>query len=224
MEFKKNPTKDLSKWKGTLTHLGLAMSIGAVLVAFEWKAYEEKPLITISEQNTKWEEDFVPPITIVAPPPPPLIPTQVIILEDDQKIDQETLPDIDIDFSESEPIIDIPIGNNPPIIDKADEILDYTEEMSSFKGGMDAWYLYLKSNLNYPLNEQKLGVEGTVLLRFVINTDGSIQDVQVIRSPSEGLSHAAMTVIENSPKWNPGKSSGRPVRSRMTIPIRFKLN
>ena len=56
MELKKNPSKDLSKWKGALNHLGLAMSIGAVLVAFEWKTYEESPQLTITDQNSKWDE------------------------------------------------------------------------------------------------------------------------------------------------------------------------
>jgi periplasmic protein TonB len=223
MELKKNPSKDLFKWKGTLTNLGLAMSIGAVLVAFEWKAYEENPLITITDQNSHWEEDFLPPITFVTTPPPPVIPPQIKVIDNSVDLDQLEFPIIDIDLPGNEPIVAITLGD-PPIIDKADEIMDFTEEMASFKGGMEGWYAYLKANLKYPRQEQKLGIEGTVILRFVINTDGSIQDVEVIRSASEGLAQAAISVIKNSPNWNPGKTGGRPVRSRMTIPIKFKLN
>ena len=109
-------------------------------------------------------------------------------------------------------------------METAPEIVDFTEVSASFKGGMEAWYEYLKSNLKYPRQEQKLGIEGTVIVRFVINTDGSIQDVEIVRSASEGLDQAAMAVIKNSPNWNPGKNGGRAVRSRMTIPIKFKLN
>ncbi len=221
MEFKKNPSKDLSKWKGSLTHLGLAMSIGAVLVAFEWKAYEESPLLTITNQNTNWEEDFLPPITFVTPPPPPIIPPQIKVIDDSEIIDQLEFPTIDIDLTENEPISPIELEEPPKEI--APEIVDFTEVMASFKGGMEAWYNYLKLNLKYPRQEQKLGIEGTVIVRFVINTDGSIQDVEIVRSASEGLDQAAMTVIKNSPNWNPGKNGGRPIRSRMTIPIKFKL-
>lgn len=221
MEYKKNPSKDLSKWKGALTHLGLAMSIGAVLVAFEWKAYEESPLLTITDTNSNWEEDFIPPITFVTPPPPQVVPPQIQVIDDAVKINHLEFPNIDIDLPGNEPIAAIELEEPPKEI--APEIVDFTEVMASFKGGMDAWYNYLKSNLKYPRQEQKLGIEGTVIVRFVINTDGSIQDAEIVRSASEGLDQAALAVIKNSPNWNPGKNGGRAVRSRMTIPIKFKL-
>ncbi|MFC5192547.1 energy transducer TonB [Algoriphagus aquatilis] len=222
MEHKKNPSKDLSKWKGALTHLGLAMSIGAVLVAFEWKAYEDTPLITITDQNSNWEEDFLPPITIITPPAPPVLPTQIKEIDNTIKLNPQEFPIIDIDLPGNDPIA--PIELEEPPKETAPEIVDFTEVMASFKGGMEAWYTYLKDNLKYPRQEQKLGIEGTVILRFVINTDGSIQDVEIVRSASEGLDQAALNVIKNSPNWNPGKNGGRAVRSRMTIPIKFKLN
>ena len=221
MEHKKNPSKDLSKWKGALTHLGLAMSIGAVLVAFEWKAYDESPLLTITDQNSNWEEDFIPPITFVTPPPPPVVPPQIQVIDNAVKIDQVEFPNIDIDLPSNEPITAIELEEPPKEI--APEIVDFTEVMASFKGGMEAWYNYLKTNLKYPRQEQKLGIEGTVIVRFVINTDGSIQDAEIVRSASEGLDQAALAVIKNSPNWSPGKNGGRAVRSRMTIPIKFKL-
>lgn len=222
MEHKKNPSKDLTNWKGALTHLGLAMSISAVLVAFEWKAYDESPLLTITEQNSDWEDDFIPPITFVTPPPPPAVPPQIQVLDNSVKIDQLEFPNIDIDLPSNEPIAAIELEEPPKEI--APEIVDFSEVIASFKGGMEAWYEYLKSNLKYPHQEQKLGIEGTVIVRFVINTDGSIQDAEIVRSASEGLDRAALSVIKNSPNWNPGKNSGRAVRSRMTIPIKFKLN
>lgn len=223
MELKKNPSKDLSNWKGALTNLGLAMSIGAVLVAFEWKAEEEKPLLSFNNENTSWENDFIPPITFTTPPPPPSIQPEIEIVDNSEEIDVKDLPLINIDLPVGEPLITVDL-DEPPVKEVAPEIVDFTEEMASFKGGMEGWYEYLKSTLRYPRLEQKLGIEGTVIVRFVINTDGSIQGVEVVRSAGEGLDEAAMNVIKNSPKWNPGKNAGRPVRSRMTIPIKFKLN
>jgi protein TonB len=69
-----------------------------------------------------------------------------------------------------------------------------------------------------------MGIEGTVILRFVVNTDGSIQDVEVLRGIGGGCDEIAKKVINDSPKWNPGISRDRAVRSRMTMPIRFSLN
>ncbi len=222
MEHKKHPSKDLLRWKGTLTNFGLMISISAVLVAFEWKAYEEKPLIEFDPSMTNWEDDFVPPITITPPPPPPTSPPQIKIIDNKVEIDPADFPPIDIDIPEDQPIDPVTL-EGPPVIETAPEIVDFTEVMASFKGGMDAWYGYLQANLKYPKTEQRLGIEGTVFLRFVINIDGSIQDIEVIRSASPGLDQAAIAVIKNSPKWNPGKNGGKAVRSRMTMPIRFKL-
>lgn len=222
MENKKNPSKDLRYWSGTLTNLGLMLSIGFVLVAFEWKAYEEKPMLFITDSNSHWEEEFTPPITITSPPPPPIVPPKLQMIDDEIEIDQVEFPPIDIDLPLGEPIVEVSLVG-PPIVENAPEIVDFAEVQASFKGGMEAWYSYLKENLTYPKQEQRMGMEGTVIVRFVINIDGSIQDVEVVRSASPGLDEAAKKVIENSPNWNPGKNGGRPVRSRMTIPIKFKL-
>ncbi|MFN3759087.1 MAG: energy transducer TonB [Algoriphagus aquaeductus] len=222
MENKKHPHKDLLRWRGTLTNFGLMISISAVLAAFEWKAYEDKPLLDLDRDMSAWEDDFVPPITITLPPPPPVVPPQIKVIDNEVKLDPQNFPLIDIDLPNDQAIPPV-ILDDLPVIETAPEIVDFTEVMASFVGGMEAWYTYLKTHLKYPKQEQRMGIEGTVILRFVINIDGSIQDIEVIRSASPGLDQAAVTVIENSPKWNPGKNGGRPVRSRMTMPIRFKL-
>jgi periplasmic protein TonB len=222
MENKKHPHKDLLRWRGALTNFGLMISISAVLAAFEWKAYEDKPLLDLDRDMSAWEDDFVPPITITLPPPPPVVPPQIKVIDNEVKIDPQNFPLIDIDLPNDQAIPPV-ILDDLPVIEKAPEIVDFTEVMASFVGGMEAWYSYLKTHLKYPKQEQRMGIEGTVILRFVINIDGSIQDIEVIRSASPGLDQAAVIVIENSPKWNPGKNGGRPVRSRMTMPIRFKL-
>lgn len=222
MENKKHPHKDLLRWRGTLTNFGLMISISAVLAAFEWKAYEDKPLLDLDRDMSAWEDDFVPPITITLPPPPPVVPPQIKDIDNEVKLDPQNFPLIDIDLPNDQAIPPV-ILDDLPVIETAPEIVDFTEVMASFVGGMEAWYIYLKTHLKYPKQEQRMGIEGTVILRFVINVDGSIQDIEVIRSASPGLDQAAVTVVENSPKWHPGKNGGRPVRSRMTMPIRFKL-
>ena len=222
MENKKNPSKDVHRWTQTFFSLGLALSVGAVLVAFEWKAYEEKPPLTF-DQGFLNLDDFDIPITVQDPPKlPEIVKTPVFkVIEDEIEIEDKY--DLDLNISEKDVIPEIKLDTKPPVIEDPDEIYDYTEVQASFVGGMEAWYAYLKKNLSYPKLEQRAGIEGTVFLRFVINTDGSIEDIQVIRSASDGLDAAAIAVIKNSPKWEPGRFRGKAVRSRMTIPIRFKL-
>lgn len=222
MELKKNPGSDLRRWYAPIFNLGLILSVSTVLVAFEWKAYEDKPLISIPDGNADWDTDIIP-ITIQNPPqaPPPLIAPEIKVIDNAIKIDD--VIKIDLNYPADDEIPEIKL-ESAPIIDKADEIIDFTEVQAEFQGGMDGWYAYLKSNLSYPKQPQRMGIEGTVFLRFVINLDGSIQDVEVVRSVDPALDQAAKDVIQSSPKWKAAKHHGRPVRSRMTIPIKFKLN
>ncbi|MBA4301428.1 protein TonB [Algoriphagus alkaliphilus] len=222
MELKKNPKSDLLKWSGAISNLGLAISIAFVLVAFEWKAYEEKPLLNISNANSNWESEVIP-ITIEVPPgtPPPVIAPQIKVIDDDIELDD--ILTIDIHFPGDEVIPEIKLAGRP-IIDVAAEILDFTEVQAQFPGGMYAWYTYLKANLTYPKQSQRMGIEGSVFLRFVINTDIGIQDVEVVRSVYSFLDKVALEVVQNSPRWKSALHHGRPVRSRMTMPIKFKLN
>lgn len=223
MELKKNSKSDLLKWQGPFFNLGLAVSVGVVLVAFEWKAKEEKPLIDLSDGDSNWKTELVP-ITIQNPPPvtpPPVAAPEITIIDNNTKIDEVLLVDINLSDSEEIPAIEL---TEPPTKEVADEILDFSEVRAEFKGGMDAWYKYLRNNLTYPKQAQRMQIEGTVLVRFVVNTDGSIQDVEVVRSVDPILDAAATEVVLNSPAWTAARHHGKPVRFRMTIPIKFKLN
>lgn len=223
METKKNPKVEIHRWTQTFFNLGLLLSVGAVLVAFEWKSYEEKSPLEFENGRLDLDEYQVP-ITLQDPPklPEPIQNPKIEIIQDDIQIKDEYV--IDVNISTTEDIPPIELDSAPPIVEVGDEIYDYTEVQATFVGGMEAWYAYLKKTLKYPKVEQRAGLEGTVFLRFVINTDGSIENVEVVRSAGAGLDAAAKEVIEKSPKWEPGRFRGKPVRSRMTIPIKFKLN
>lgn len=223
MELKKNNRADLRKWNGAFFNLGLATAVGTVLVAFEWKAKDDKPLLDLTRGITEWNTEIIP-ITIQTPPPvppPPIIPPEIKVVDNETKI--EDVFTFDVNVAEDEPIPAVEL-EGPPTIETPDEILDFTEVQAQFQGGMDAWYKYLRSNLTYPKQAQRIGVQGTVLIRFVINTDGTVQDAEVVRPVDPALDKAAIDVILNSPTWKAARHHGVPVRSRMTIPIKFKLN
>lgn len=104
------------------------------------------------------------------------------------------------------------------------EIFDVTEVQPNPPGGMDGWNQYLAENLKYPAQARQMGIEGTVILVFVINTDGSVSNVEILRGIGGGCDEEALRVVQNSPDWKPATQQGRAVNSRMRLPIRFKLS
>lgn len=222
MESKKNTKVDLKKWYGTLLNLGLVTSVGLTLLAFEWKSYPTGELKEINSFNEVWDIIDIPQ-TIQSPPPPPQQAIELIEQPNEIEIDDLSI-EIDVFTTETEELPEIVLPESAPKVDIADEIVDFTEVQATFKGGMEAWFAYLRKNLNYPNQARRLGIEGTVLVRFVVNKDGSVQDVEVLRGVGGGCDLEATEVIQNSPAWNPGKMRGLPVRSRIVIPIKFQLN
>ncbi|WP_439488241.1 energy transducer TonB [Algoriphagus sp.] len=223
MEPKKNPKSDLRKWSGALFNLGLAISLASVLVAFEWKAKDKLIMKDIAGIEDDWEILDIPITIHTPPPPPPPAPIEINELPDNIEIDEIKDFTIDLNTTEETIIPEIEISS-APVIEDVDKIVDFAEVQAMFKGGMDAWYAYLNKNLVYPSQAKRANIEGMVVVRFVVNTDGSIQDIELVRTIGGGCDEIAKKVIENSPNWNPGKMGGKAVRSRMTMPIRFRLN
>ncbi|GHU92956.1 cell envelope biogenesis protein TonB [Bacteroidia bacterium] len=105
-----------------------------------------------------------------------------------------------------------------------DKILDHVEQMPVYPGGDTELMAFLKNNLNYPVVDQEMGVQGTVTARFVVNKDGSVGDVEIIRSLSPSCDKEAIRVIKKMKDWIPGKQNGLPVRVYYTLPVRFRLS
>ncbi len=103
------------------------------------------------------------------------------------------------------------------------EIFDVVETQPMPQGGMSAWNNYLATNLKYPTQAKELGIEGTVIVVFTVNSDGSISNVEILRGIGGGADEEALRVVENAPNWEPGKQRDRVVNTRMRLPIRFKL-
>ncbi len=222
MELKKKDKASIRRWSSTIFQFSLMCSMALALVAFEWKSGFNYEMKSIPNENSEWILEEVP-ITLQTPPPPPSPPVILKPVPDDKIVDI-SLDKIDIDLPTEEAIPHVNISDTPPVIEVADEIEDFTDVQASFKGGMEAWYKYLLKNMTYPSQARRMGIEGLVIVRFVVNLDGSIQDAEIVRSLDPACDKEALSVIENSPKWNPGKLNGRSVRSRMVMPIRFKLD
>ena len=103
------------------------------------------------------------------------------------------------------------------------KIYDVVEEMPQFPGGPSALFEYIAQNIKYPVVAEENGVQGRVIVTFVVERDGSISDVKVVKSVDPSLDKEAQRVVNSMPHWIPGRQNGSPVRVKYTVPVTFKL-
>ena len=109
------------------------------------------------------------------------------------------------------------------VAEKNQQVFDVVEQMPEYPGGFQALFEYLGQNVKYPEDAEKQKIEGRVLANFVVETDGSISNVEVIKPAFPSLDAEAVRVLSAMPKWTPGMQSGKVVRVRFTVPINFSL-
>lgn len=205
--------------------MGLCLSLGLVLLAFEWRS-EFDPIDIPDEPDGEIFEVIVesPRSSIPTPPKPPkpvvINPTtdETLIENDEKEFDEEELFTEPVDSGSFEVLV-----VEPPE-DEIDEPIFVSEIMPSPDGGMAAFYKHLSKELRYPKSATRMGIEGRVFIQFIVEKDGSLSDVMAVKGISEECDLEAIRVIKSYPKWNPGKQRGKPVRVRMILPIYFKLN
>ncbi len=229
MELKKNPKADLEKRKGIYVELGLIIALAAALVAFNVKSYDQEE-IQVTERTVIDEVDEVvitTPTEETPPPPEPEAPeviTEVHVIDNDQESDNE-IGIINMDLTD-----DIEMGEAvaaaPEVEEEVKEDIVYVvvEQVAEFPGGEEALYKYLKDNIVYPNIARQTGIEGKVYIRFVVEKDGSISNVKVMRDIGGGCGEEAMRVVKSMPKWKPAKQQTRTVRSEFNLPVNFSFN
>jgi TonB family protein len=111
-------------------------------------------------------------------------------------------------------------------VDANNKIYDYTirEAEPVFAGGIQAFYAYLTHNIRYPVDSRTHYIQGKVLATFIVEKDGSVTNIKVLRAPAEDLGAEAVRVLQESPNWIPGTQNGKPVRVQYTVPISFTLH
>ncbi len=238
---------DVFHWSGIFFKLGLAITLFLTALAFNWTSWEKEVYIPenalrldeeIEVETPRSQQEKPPP----PPPPPPTItevPNTVEVEEDDnlfldQSIDVET------------EIVDAPKATQasapppppPPPPEEPEEapIFKIVEDMPRFAGcenvhkkeerdqcSQQKLLEFIYSNIKYPQLAKETRIEGVVVVQFVVEKDGSITDVKVVRDIGGGCGEEAMRVVKMMPKWIPGKQRGRPVRVLFNLPIRFQL-
>lgn len=226
MELKKNPKLDLEQRRPLFFQIGLVIAIGFVIIAFEWR-HEVEPIDPWTP-NDEPIDVYFPPITdIPAPPVPKIVPPKAEVVKATQAATIVVATDeIPVETYIDEPITDeIPQEIFVEPVDDGEEIeFIVSETMPSFPGGMDGFYEYLYSQLKYPKEAIRYDVDGKVFLSYVIDKDGSITHVKILKGIGSGCDEEAIRVLENSPKWSPGKQRGIPVRVRQSIAVNFQLD
>lgn len=223
MEAKKTPKADLNKKGPLFLAIGLLLSLSITLAAFEYRRGDGGELMDLGDVTDDFEELMeIPPTEQPPPTPPPIQQPQIIEIPDEEEIEEEIEIDLDVEITEETEVEEI-VFEEEPEEEVADQVFLVVEEQAAFPGGQKAWTKFLKKNLKYPRQATRMGIEGKVFLSFIVDQQGSISDIQVIRGIGGGCDEEAKRVLRQSPKWTPGKQRGRPVKSRMQIQIVFRL-
>ncbi len=177
-----------------------------------------------------------------APPPPilqssikftpPVIKKDEEVKDDSEMKTQQELTDTKVSISVADVkgtddgtgvnIADLP-DNKVIVAAPKEEVFTHVEQMPQYPGGDKEMMAYLSKNIKYPVIAQEQGIQGTVVLRFVVGKNGEVTDVTVMRSLDPSCDKEAIRVVKSMPKWVPGKQNGNPVLVYYTLPVRFRL-
>lgn len=228
MEAKKTPKADLEKRRGLYLEIGLVVIMAVVLAAFEKKSYDEEQIEVVQRTAMDEVEDVIIQTQQeeLPPPPPPEQPevtTELNVIEDDAESDKE----VDMStFARQEEATNIeitPVKIEEEEEEAEDEIFQVVENDPEFPGGAEAMYKYLAQNIKYPQLARENNITGRVYLQFVVEKDGSVTNVKVMRDIGGGCGAEAVRVVKSMPKWTPGKQRGKAVRVYYQIPVNFSL-
>ena len=204
--------------------MGLVFVLSLIYVALEWTEKEvTKYEVTDTEFLFEEEVEIQQTSQETPPPPPPPAVQEVEVLNVvEDNVETESI-EVNTEETEQEVVIAAPV--EAPVEEEEEEVVFVVvESMPEFPGGQQALFKYLSENVKYPVIAQENGIQGRVICQFVVNKDGSIVDVEVVRSGGDpSLDKEAVRVIKSMPKWKPGKQRGKAVRVKYTVPVNFKL-
>ena len=228
MEIKKSEKANLENKKLLFVEIGLVISLGITLFAFEWTSKETK-VSTLEDTTEVLIEEEIIPITQDTPPPPPAAPKipvlsdQIDIVDDEIEIDDDMFMNLEDDASLGVEIMDY-VEVEEEVVEEEAIPFQLVEEKPSFQGGdANQFSKWVNQRLVYPEIAKENGVQGRVTLQFTVEKDGSVTKVKVLRGVDPSLDKEAVRVVSMSPKWSPGKQRDRAVPVTYTFPVIFQL-
>lgn len=233
MRVKKTPQADLNNKRSMFTLIGLVLALGFTYICFEWSDNKVEKIDESQYVNNNAGETEVIENTIQEDEP--IEPEVEEIQNDVTEQLEQTLKVVENDVKTEATIassegIDSSIALPPPApiqVDDPDEgddvIYTKVDKKASFPGGKPALTAYLKKNLTYPQIAIDNGIQGNVMVKFVVSKDGSVKNVQVTRSVDPNLDEEAKRVVTHMPKWVPAEQRNKPCNSYFTLPVNFRL-
>ena len=225
MEEKKSPKANLENKKLMFMQIGLIISLIIAWLAFEHKSYDKREIDpSLLRQTEVVEEEMVEITKQEEPKPQPVeVPkqtTQLEIVEDDVEVEDI---EINAEIDQAEVVEDYtPVEVQEEEVVEV-EVFTIVEEMPSYPGGDQKMYEYLGKNIKYPQIARESSIQGRVFVNFVVEPDGSVSNVKVLRGIGGGCDEEAVRVVKSMPKWKAGKQRGKAVRVSYTLPVVFKL-
>lgn len=225
MEIKKSPKANLDDKRLTFTLIGLVVTLFIVWRVFEIRSYDKQQFDTFTRTVEVMDEEMEitkqeqPKPRIQAPKPQV---TQIQVVEDDAEVeDIDINAEVDQDEVIEEYTYEAPEIEEEEIVEE--EVFLSVEENPEFPGGPGKLLEFVQKNLKYPMMARESDIQGRVFVGFVVEKDGSITNVRVLRGIGGGCDEEAVRVVQSLPKFKPGKQRGNPVRVAYTLPIVFKL-
>ena len=202
-------------------------------------AVVEDKIVELAEPPSIENKPPPPPPPDLPPPPPPVVSTvkftPPVIKKDEEVRKEEEIPDqkeledvviatktVEGNTNVEEVLTEVAAPTEVGEVVE-DKIFTFAEQSPSFPGGETALQKYFGKNIKYPPVALRNGVEGLVILQFVVNKEGEVSDIQVVKKLGSGTDEEAIRVAKTLPKFTPAKQNGRPVSFRYTLPVRFGL-
>ena len=229
MQEKKSPKASLEGEKLTYLLMGLIVALSVMFIGLEWTKHDVTKFDVVDVENSFEEEieDIIQTNQDMTPPPPP--PPAPDVIEELEVVDntKETKTiEINTEDDKDKKIEVIAPPVQAPVEEEEDDQVVFVrvEKQAEFPGGPKAMMEFLSKNVKYPVVALENGVQGKAICQFTVNKDGSIVDVEVVRSSGNAsLDKEAIRVIKTMPKWKPAQQRGKSVRSKFTLPIVFRL-
>lgn len=234
MELKKSPKHDLNNSRTTFFLLGLVIALSVFYIALEWGSDP-------TDDNTE-ERDILRHITHELDMIPLMKETPKVIKHRDkveeQKVEEikvadelqdlEKNEDTDVKMTFQEEIPEVKERNDPlsqveMTKQQADSVFRIVEQLPEYPGGMVEFMKWLTKNLQYPVAAQQRKIQGTCQVSFIVNKDGTISNAKIEKHLHALCDAEALRVIQKMPKWKPGRMKGEVVRTKVMIPIVFKI-
>ena len=229
MELKKSPKANLENKRMLFIEIGLVVALVIVLAAFEYKTYEKNASFLDAEVQQVIEEEQIP-VTLETPPPPPETPQAPIlsdaieIVEDDITIEDDIIIETEDDAAFAVEIRDYITYTQEETVEEEEIPVAIVEEKPTFLGGDENTFTkWVFDRIVYPEVAKENGVQGRVVLSFIVDSDGYVKNVTVLRGVDPSIDKEAVRVVSSSPQWKPGRQRDKNVRFRYNFPLNFQL-